>query len=206
MANKPAEEHARQIVKMLDGNKMLRKLVFKEANFSDGSFHVFLQTVSELHPSNSSLESLDVVLEHWRGEALELKTEDCAASILRFRKRHAFPLRSLTVAFVPSQCLLGDSLASGATSFTVDGQDVFGKTLKFSAEQEAFATSIVALREHGRRTIMTIPVIPSCHHIVDVHLSRLVMDLCWAANRHTRQPLEMMKPVVVIVVAVWRPW
>ena len=99
---------------------------------------------------------------------------------------------------------------SGATSsilsFTVGGQDVFGKALEFSAEQEAFATSIVALREHGRRTIMTIPVIPSRHHIVDVHLSRLVMDLCWAANRHTRQPLETMKPVAVIVVAVWRPW
>ena len=207
VANKPAEEHARQIVKMLDSNKMLRKLVFKEANFSDSSFHVFLQTVSELHPSNSSLESLDVDGQDLlRGEALELKTEDRAASILRFRKRHAFPLRSLTVAFVPSQCLLGDSLASGATSFTVGGQDVFGKALEFSAEQEAFATSIVALREHGRRTIMTIPVIPSRHHIVDVHLSRLVMDFCWAASRHTRQPLETMKPVAVIVVAVWRPW
>ena len=84
---------------------------------------------------------------------------------------------------------------SGATSsilsFTVGGQDVFGKALEFSAEQEAFATSIVTLREHGRQTIMTIPVIPSRHHIVDVHLSRLVMDFCWAASRHTRQPLEV---------------
>ncbi len=57
-------------------------------------------------------------------------------------------MTSLTVAFVPSQRLLGDSLASGATSFTVGGQDVFGEALKFkfSADQAEFANCLLASR------------------------------------------------------------
>ena len=57
-------------------------------------------------------------------------------------------MTSLTVAFVPSQRLLGDSLASGATSFNVDGQDVFGEALKFkfSADQAEFANCLLASR------------------------------------------------------------